>query len=100
MEGLNRQTADHAHPVPTLPERVVSSFFRSEFLPAAIPVGIEKATLHVSTWNLDKAVISLILSQNIDELSATTQGIIEQLSRLDGTVTVLDGATLVDESDL
>lgn len=46
----------------------------------------------------DKSVISLILSHDMSELSAVTSGVIEQLSRLDGKITVLDGSELLDKS--
>lgn len=98
VDSLNVGAASRARPVPTLPERVVPSFFQENFPASAVPVGVEKATLRISTLNLDRLVISVILSQDMGELAATVQGVAEQLSNLEGSVTVLDGAELVAES--
>lgn len=99
VEELSKSTSIHAKPVPTLPERVIPSFFTDGFSASAVPIGVEKASLHTSTWDLNKSVISIILSQDMEELGATVQGVAEQLSRLEGSVTVLDGAELITESD-
>lgn len=87
-----------ARPVPTLPECVVPSFFSADYAPQAVPVGVEKASLRTAVWDFSRFVISPVVSQNMEELGATAQGIAEQLSRLDGAVTVLDGAELLDRS--
>lgn len=98
VDGLP-QTGKRTRPVPTLPERVVPSFFQGGFSLSAVPIGIEKASLRISTLDLDKSVISIILSHDMDELAATVQGMSEQIAHLDGTVTVLDGAELISGSD-
>ncbi len=98
VEELGRKPGLRAHPVPTLPERVVPSFFQSGFAASEVPVGVEKASLHISTWNLNKSVITVVLSQDMGELGATAQGLAEQLSKLKGSITVLDGAELIEES--
>lgn len=86
-----------ARPIPVLPERVTPDFFVGGFKPSSVPVGVEKASLRASTWDLSRSVVSIVLSENMEELSATAQGICEQLARLEGSVTVLDGAGLLDE---
>jgi len=98
VEELGKGASSQAHPVPTLPERVVPSFFQNDYTVSEFPIGVEKASLHISTWNLNKSVISLVLSRDMNELGATAQGITEQLTKLNGPVTVLDGAELVQES--
>lgn len=95
---LNCQDAPKARPVPTLPERVLSEMFQEKFTSSAVPIGIEKESLHVSTWNLDKSVISIVLTQDIKELGEIVSGIVAQLTRLQGTVTVLDGVRILDRS--
>lgn len=95
---LNRSNVPKARPIPVLPERITTALFQESFSAAYVPVGVEKASLRTGTWNFAKSVISLVLSHDVSELSAVTSGIIEQLSRLDGKVTVLDGAELLDKS--
>ncbi len=99
VDSLNVRTARHARPVPTLPDRVVPSFFQEGFPASAVPVGVEKATLRISTLNLDRSVISVVLSLDMGELDATVQGMAEQVSKLEGSVTVFDGAELITESN-
>lgn len=98
VDELNKEPRYRARPVPTLPERVIPSFFQSDFSASAVPIGVEKASLHISTWDLNRYVISVILSHDMEELGATVQGVAEQISRLDGAVTVLDGAEMIAES--
>ena len=98
VNGLSRGTGTCACPVPTLPARVVPSFLPSDFTESAVPVGVEKASLRISTWNVSRFVISMVLSQDAEELGAAAQGIVEQLSKLSGSVTVFDGAELMAES--
>lgn len=95
---LNRPNVPKAGPVPVLPERITTALFQESFSAASVPVGVEKASLHTAAWDFDKSVISLILSHDMSELSAVTSGVIEQLSRLDGKITVLDGSELLDKS--
>mgnify|MGYP003266128812 CR=1 FL=1 len=100
VNDLSVNMDSRARPVPTLPERVVASLFQDTFTSSAVPIGVEKVSLRISTWDLNKSVISLALSQNTEELGATVQGIAEQLSKLDNVaVTVLDGAGLIAESE-
>ena len=94
---LAANAAAWARPIPVLPDRVTPSFFADSCIPSAVPVGVEKASLRASTWDLNRSVISVVLSENMEELSATAQGICEQLARLEGVVTVLDGIGLLDE---
>lgn len=94
---LAASAAAWVKPIPVLPDRVMPSFFADSFIPSAVPVGVEKASLRASTWDLNRSVISVVLSENMEELSATAQGICEQLARLEGVVTVLDGIGLLDE---
>ena len=98
VSELNQPDVPKARRIPTLPERVSVELFQETFPASAVPIGVEKESLCTSTWDFERSVISLILSQDMNELSATTSGVIEQLCRLDGTVTVLDGASLVKES--
>lgn len=97
VTGLAAGAAAWAKPIPVLPDRVTPGFFAEDFPPSAIPVGVEKASLRASTWDLSRSVISVVLSENMEELGATARGICEQLTRLEGSVTVLDGAGLLDE---
>lgn len=95
---LNWPNVPKAGPVPVLPERITTALFQESFSAASVPVGVEKSSLHTGTWDFGKSVISLILSHDMSELSAVASGIIEQLSRLEGNVTVLDGSELLDKS--
>lgn len=95
---LNWPNVPKAGPVPVLPERITTALFQKSFSAASVPVGVEKSSLHTGTWDFGKSVISLILSHDMSELSAVASGIIEQLSRLEGNVTVLDGSELLDKS--
>lgn len=99
VDELDKQPETRARPVPTLPNRVVPNIFQDDFHLSAVPIGIGKASLHTSSLDLSSSVISVILSHDTSELAATVQGVSEQISRLDGTVTVLDGAGLVSESE-
>lgn len=87
-----------ARPIPMLPDRVVPSFFGDKYSESAIPIGIEKASLRPGTLDLSKSIITMVLSQNIDELGDTVQGICEQVAKLDGSLTVLDALGIVQES--
>lgn len=98
VEGLAADATVFAPAVPSLPERVVPSCFNAGFTTAAVPVGVEKVSLQPALWNLDKNLVTLILSQNSEELAATALGVAEQLARLDGRVTVLDGDGSLAES--
>lgn len=88
----------YARPIPTLPARVVPSFFGERISISSLPIGIEKATLHTCSLDLSKTVITMVLSQNIDELGDVVQGISEQLSKLDGSLTFLDALGIANES--
>lgn len=98
VKELDHPDVPKARPIPILPDRVTAKLFQESFPPSAVPIGVEKASLQVAAWDFDKSVISLVLSQDLNELGTVAAGVIEQLSRLDGTVTVLDGAELVKES--
>lgn len=88
----------YARRIPTLPARVLPSFFGENVKADALPVGVDKVTLNFSTLDLSKSIITLVLSQNKEELSDTVQGIVEQIAKLDGTLTVLDADGIVQES--
>ena len=84
-------------PVPVLPKMVTADFFQETISASALPVGIEKVSLQPSCLDLERAVITLLLTKNQTEMSAVAQGLNDQLARLDGTVTVWDGVGLIVE---
>ncbi len=87
-----------ARPIPTLPDRVVPSFFGEKCSESAVPIGVEKTSLQPGTLDLSKSVITMVLSQNMDELGDTVQGVSEQVAKMDGSLTVLDGLGILQES--
>lgn len=87
-----------ARPIPVLPDRVTAKTFR-EVSPSAFPAGVEKESLKPARLNLTRSVISLVLGHDPYEVAPTAQGIAELLTRLEGTVTVLDGGGLFAESE-
>lgn len=85
-------------PVPVLPDHLTSEYFTEKFTADAIPVGIEKSSFQTSFLNLNQSVITLIMAQDQDELSATTQGICEQVAKLGANMTIFDAAGLLETS--
>lgn len=98
VSALSGQYGLRAKPVPILPDRVTPEYFQDDFSSANIPLGVEKASLKVASWDVDKSVFSLVLTHDLVEMGQTVQGISEQLARISGCVTVLDGAKLLQES--
>lgn len=99
IRALAKELADHAgafaRPVPVLPERVTPKLFAGPVKPSEFPVGIEKKSLKTSCLDLNRTVISLILTSDIYEMGPTAQGIAELLTQIkDARATVLDGANL------
>lgn len=94
---LAAQTSERARPIPVLPHRVTVASFPLEFAPEAVPLGVEKESLSPAVWNFAKETITMMMAASSDGLADTAQGICEQLARLPGTVTVLDGADMVEE---
>mgnify|MGYP005762473009 CR=1 FL=1 len=98
VRRLKDDAAFRAKPVPSLPDRVTPSFFQDDYRLDSFPIGVEKRSLRTSFVNWDQAVISTVLALDTEELGMTVQGIVELLSRLSGTVTVMDGAGILEES--
>ena len=99
IRALAKELADHAgafaRPVPVLPDRVTPKLFAESVKPSEFPVGIEKKSLKTSCLDLNRSVISLVLTADIYELGPTAQGIAELMTRIqDVKVTVLDGANI------
>ncbi len=96
---LAAKAASFAPPVPVLPARVTADFFREEIAPASVPVGVEKVSLQPACVDMERTVITMVLTKSLEELSPVAEGMAEQMSRLTGSVTVLDGAALVREPE-
>lgn len=94
--SLSRSEGATARPVPHLPGKVTAECFDVSPTPEKFPVGIEKASLRNSFLDLERNVIIPILAQDPYELGATVQGVAEGLTRLEGSVHVLDGAGIFE----
>lgn len=98
----NKIASEHtqrAKQVPHLPEYVTKEYFGDAVSPVEFPIGVEKASLRNSCINLERSILTLLLSNDEETMAAIAQGISEQLGRLEGTATVLDGADIFDNAD-
>lgn len=96
ITGLNEKADMRAPSVPAMPERLTPEFFQNEFTLEAIPIGLEKQSLNISTWNLSQTVITRVLTDDLGELRAAIGGIAEQLGKLDGTLKIFDALDLLN----
>ena len=70
ITALNEQIKTRASRVPVLPEKVTLSDVRQALKDlTSIPVGIEKETLNIATYNFKKNLISLINSEDMTALT-------------------------------
>lgn len=91
-ERLRETSSARARPVPHLPERVTADSFPGELSRRAVPVGVEKASLRNACLDMERTSFTLVSGQNLEDVAAVAQGFAQQMSRLEGGVTVLDGA--------
>lgn len=98
--ALNEQIKTRASRVPVLPEKVTIN----DVSPAlkdltSVPVGIEKETLNIATYNFKKNLISLINSEDITALANLTKLMIKETTSLANVETmVLDLKDFYDEN--
>ena len=100
ISALNEQIKTRATRVPVLPEKVTLSDVRQALQDlTTIPVGIEKETLDIATYNFKKNLISLINSEDITALAKLTSLIIKETTSLVNVETmVLDLKDFYDEN--
>lgn len=98
VKELAQKSEARAKPVPVLPDLITANYFANGYSLDSVPVGIEKISLQPSVVDFSHSVISVLLAQDIGELENVAQGIVELLSGLENTVTVLDGANILHES--
>ncbi len=98
-DSLRTENRSVAPCVPHLPRKVTSKYFGDHSSSSKIPIGIEKHSLHPSYLNLEKRVMSLIMSQDTYGLSAAAQGVAEALLTLVGRTVVIDGCGLFENVD-
>ena len=95
LKGIVQDSPSVAKAVPILPEHVSVELFDGTCTPDAVPVGISKEKLQPCTMDFEQAVVSLILSRSSYDLAAFVRPFCTMLSKLPGTVTVLDGAAIL-----
>ena len=100
ITALNEQIKTRASRVPVLPEKVTLSDVRQALKDlTSIPVGIEKETLNIATYNFKKNLISLINSEDMTALTKLTRLIIKETTSLANVETmVLDLKDFYDEN--
>lgn len=97
---LSKQAAGFARPIPVLPDRVTCHMFREPIVSEAVPIGVERESLRICSFDLTRDVINLLLGQDLSELSDVACGLLEVLERIDGAaVTVWDAARILPYAD-
>ncbi|MDF2820870.1 MAG: signal peptide protein [Clostridiales bacterium] len=98
-DELLRTSTCIAKKVPILPNNVNVEFVKSEIHGLdSVPVGVGKQSLQINTLNIRSKYISLVLSQEINQVEKFTQGLSEVISRIQGISTlVLDVEGLFSE---
>lgn len=97
-QQMASEAASFARPVPTLPEQVTWATFRETVTSDAVPVGVEKDSLQTARLDLTHSVVSLMLAQDLYEMSDIARGLVQVLEKVEGTaLTVLDGNRLLPD---
>jgi len=99
-EKLKSQAKVFADPVPTLPDIVRSENINSRLKSIdMIPLGIDKNTLAISSWDFKNNVETTISALEIENMSFFLNPFINQFNNLDCTMFVFDALEAVDNSD-
>ena len=92
IEKLNKNTKLRAKSIPVLPERVMLEDVKDKLKDLTmVPVGINKNTLEIATYDFKKNIINMITSKNIDIAVQLVSHILEELKQLkDVNLYILD----------
>ncbi len=84
IQKLNEIYKVGAKPIPTLPDRVEIEDLRNSLTDiTSIPVGLNKKTLNIYTYDLKKRLVHIVTSKNIENSVEFTSNIIEEMKQIE-----------------
>lgn len=98
VEELNTKYTDKARKIPVLPEVVSLSIVKDSYKDLSmVPVGIEKLSLDVSTFNIESLLISTVSSQSIIDSKHFIYSFIKEFEMSGNTLITIDAVGLFNK---
>lgn len=89
-EKLNKTRKVFAKPIPTLPDNVTLEDVKSGLRDlTSVPVGINKNSLEIGTYNFRRDFINIITAKNIESLTQFASSIISEIKQLKNVETII-----------